>query len=214
MNAQCSSRTRQPASVVTGMRFSAPVERVWDALMFYEQIPCRPPLHLRLLLPTPVRAKGPGSTGEAETLCLYEGGHLLKRTTRVDRWRNYRFDVVEQELAIGRGICLVSGGYALRELSDGTTRIELETCYINPRRPAWLWRPIEAAVCHAFHRHILGAMRKEIESHGSVRRGRWMQPGHHNCLTAALRRRRPSAPQFLRSLWHSMCQQGRPKNRL
>jgi hypothetical protein len=95
---------------------------------------------------------------------VYERGHLLKRTTQVDRWRSYRFDVVEQRLSIGRGIRLVSGGYALREMSDGTTRVELDTCYVSTRRPAWLWRPIEAAVCHTFHRHILGAMRRAVEA--------------------------------------------------
>jgi hypothetical protein len=195
-----SSRARQTASVVTGMRFSAPVERVWDALMFYEQIPRRPPFHLRLLLPTPVRAGGPGSAVGAETLCVYEGGHLLKRTTRIDRWHDYRFDVVEQELAVGRGIRLVSGGYALRELPDGATRIELETCYVGTQRPAWLWRPIETAVCHTFHRHILGEMRRAV--------------GHRDCLKAAVRRRRSSVPHFLRSLWHSMCRQARQQDRL
>jgi hypothetical protein len=157
-------RARPPASVVTGMRFAAPVEQVWSALMFYERIPRRPPLHLRLLLPTPLRAEGPCSAVGDETRCVYEGGYVLKRATRVDRWRDYRFDVVEQELAIGRGIRLVSGGYALRELPAGATRIELETCYVSSRRPAWLWRSIEAAVCHLFHRHILGAMRRNVES--------------------------------------------------
>ncbi len=92
------------------------------------------------------------------------GDHLLKRATRIDRWRHYAFEVAEQHLAVGAGIRLLGGGYALRELPDGATRIELETRYLSPRRPAWLWRPIEAAVCHAFHRHILGAMRRNVES--------------------------------------------------
>lgn len=161
-------RARQRASVVTGMRYSAPIERVWNSLMFYEQIPCRPPLHLRLLLPTPLRSEGPRSAVGDETRCVYESGHVLKRATRVERWRNYRFDVVEQNLAIGRGIRLVGGGYLLSELPDGGTRVELETCYIRSGGPAWLWRSIEAIVCHLFHRHILGAIRRNVESYQGV----------------------------------------------
>jgi len=51
-----------------------------------------------------------------------------------------------------------------RELPDGSTRIELETRCVGSVRPRWLWRRIEAAFWHEFHRHILGAMRCEVES--------------------------------------------------
>jgi hypothetical protein len=160
----CSARERHPVSVVTRMRVAAPVERVWDGLMFFEEIPRRPSLLLRLLLPAPIRAEGPRSAVGDETRCVYVGGSLLKRATRVDRCCHYAFEVADQQLAVGAGIQLLGGGYVLRELPDGATSIELETRYLSPRRPAWLWRPIEAAVCHAFHRHILAAVRRDVES--------------------------------------------------
>jgi hypothetical protein len=159
-----SAGERRPVSVVTRMRIAAPVERIWDGLMFFEDIPRRPPLLLRLLLPAPIRAEGPRSAVGDETRCVYEGGSLLKRATRVDQRRHYAFEVAEQQLAVGAGIRLLGGGYTLRERPDGATGIELETRYLSPRRPAWLWRPIEAAVCHAFHRHILAAVRWNVES--------------------------------------------------
>ncbi len=53
-----SAHARQPTSIVTRMRFAASPERVWHGLMFYEQIEERPPLHLRLLLPRPIRTEG------------------------------------------------------------------------------------------------------------------------------------------------------------
>ena len=149
---------RGPVSVVTAMRLLAPPERVWERLMFYEEIPGRPPIHLRLLLPVPTRAEGSRSAVGEETRCVYERGHLLKRVTRIDPGREYAFEVVEQTIEVGGGIRLLGGRYVLRALPDGTTRAELETRYLSPRRPAWLWRPIEAAVCRAFHRYILGAM--------------------------------------------------------
>ncbi len=156
--------TGATTSIVTGTRFAATPATVWDALMFYEQIRRRPPLHLRLLLPAPIRVEGRRSAVGDETRCVYAQGHLIKRVTRIDPLRHYGFDVVGQELAIGRGIRLTGGSYRLLELPCGSTRIEVETRYVPPRRPRWLWRGVEAAVCHAFHRHILGAMRSEVES--------------------------------------------------
>ena len=162
-------RARHSTSVLTGMKSSASPGQVWDGLMFYEQIPRRPPLLLRLLLPGPMRAEGRRSVVGDETLCVYDRGHLLKRVTRIEPRRHYGFDVVEQDLSIGRGIRLTGGSYTLHELPDGSTRIGLETLYISHVRPRWLWGRVEAAVCHAFHRHILGAMRREVESKGPLR---------------------------------------------
>jgi hypothetical protein len=158
---------RDSTSIVTAMRLSASPGQVWDRLMFYEQIPLPPPLPLRLLLPAPMRSEGRWSAVGDETRCVYDKGHLLKRVTRIDPGRHYGFDVVEQELAIGRGIRLEGGSYTLLALPDGSTRIGLETRYVSAVRPRWLGRRVEAAVCHAFHRHILGAMRRELESRGS-----------------------------------------------
>lgn len=160
-------RAPDPKSIVTGMRFSAPPGQVWDGLMSYEEIPRRPALPLRLLLPEPVRAEGRRESIGDVTRCVYDRGHLLKRVTRIEPWRQYGFDVVEQRLSIAGGIRLTGGRYVLLELPDGSTRLELETRYVGFARPRWLWRRIEAAVCHAFHRHILNAMRREVESRDS-----------------------------------------------
>jgi hypothetical protein len=150
------------ASIVTGMSFPATPENVWHGLMYYEQIPFRPPLALRLLLPSPRRTEGRRSAVGDESRCVYDRGHLLKRVTRIDPSRHYGFDVVEQDLAIGGGIRLMGGSYTLRELPDGSTRVALETRYVGSMRPRWLGRLVEAAVGHAFHRHILEAMRREV----------------------------------------------------
>lgn len=155
---------RRPVSVVTRMRFAAKSERVWDGLIFFEQIPDRPALHLRLLLPIPVRTEGRKSNVGDEVRCVYQFGSLLKRVTRVDLGRHYGFDIVEQDLAIGGGIRLSGGSYTLRALPDGSTEVEVETRYVSRRRPHWLWSRVEAAVCHGFHRHILNAMKRDAES--------------------------------------------------
>lgn len=153
------------------MRCSAACEQVWNALIFYEQIGRRPPLPLRLLLPLPLRAEGSRSAAGDETRCVYDRGYLVKRMTRVAAPRYAGFIVVRQKIEIAHGIRLAGGSYRLRELDDGSTQIELETRYEGSLEPRWLWRRIEAAVCHAFHRHILRAIRREAdEAEGASRR--------------------------------------------
>jgi hypothetical protein len=146
------------------MRLAVPLEEVWEGLLFYEQIAERPSIHLRLLLPSPIRTEGRKAEVGDEARCLYDAGHLVKRVTRVERPWIYGFRIVEQDLDVGRGLRLSGGRYTLSESPQGGTEIALETRYESPHRPRWLWQPIESAICHAFHRHILGAMRRSFES--------------------------------------------------
>jgi hypothetical protein len=152
------------SSVVTAMTFSTSPEQTWSGMMFYEEVPSLPPFHLRLLLPAPIRVEGSKSAVGDEARCVYERGYLLKRVTRIVPRHRYVFEIVDQRMAIAGGVRLAGGGYALRELPTGSTRVELETRYVSRLRPRWLARRIEAAVCHAFHRHILRAMRRAVEA--------------------------------------------------
>jgi hypothetical protein len=152
-------------TVATAMILDADRARVWDHLMFYEQIVGRPPLHLRLVLPLPIGTTGRKSQVGDEARCEYHGGHLIKRVVDVDPGQRYAFRVVEQQLVVGGGMTLAGGDYALRELGPGRIELCITTRYTSPRRPRWLWQPIERAVCHSFHRHILRAMRGALDDH-------------------------------------------------
>jgi hypothetical protein len=154
----------EQSSIVTRMNFDASPEQVWKGLLFYEEIGRPPPTHLRLLLPVPIRTEGKVSEVGGEAMCLYEGGHLLKRVTRIERGQFYEFEVAEQSLSVGGGMRLSGGRYTLRELPDGQTEVAVETRYTSTKWPRWFWRPLERMVCHWFHRYLLGAMRREIES--------------------------------------------------
>ena len=152
-----------PTSVATSMIFDAAPADVWERLMFYEQIDQRPPLHLRLLLPMPIETAGRKSEIGDEARCLYQGGYLIKRVTQVEPRRRYVFEVAEQALEVGGGVKLSGGEYVISELGRGRAEVRIVTRYTSPRWPRWLWRPVERAVCHSFHRHILRAMRREVE---------------------------------------------------
>jgi hypothetical protein len=154
----------QSTSIVTHMQVEASPARVWSSLMFYEGIEGVPPLHLRVLLPRPIRTQGSKSAVGDQATCLYQGGHLLKRVTKIERHRWYEFAVVEQNLVVGIGVQLSGGCYALRDLPHGRTELSITTRYTSRNRPRWLLQPIEAAVCHRFHRYLLGAIRSKAES--------------------------------------------------
>jgi len=153
-----------PNVVVTRIEVEAAPQKLWERLLFYEQIDEPPPLHLRLLLPVPIETVGKKTEVGDEARCLYRGGHLVKRVTALEAPRRYAFEVVEQELEVGGGMRLSGGEYVLRELEPGRTELEVTTRYSSPKAPRWLWEPIEQAVCHSFHRHILNAMRREAEA--------------------------------------------------
>jgi len=150
-------------SVVTRGRLTVSPTQVWHNLMFYEQIEDSPPLHLRLLLPLPLRTDGAKLAVGEHAKCLYATGHLLKRVTRIEPGRLYEFAVVEQNLALPSGVLLCGGSYMLRELPGSRTELAVTTRYVSDRGPRWLWRPVEAIICHLFHRHLLSAIRKKAE---------------------------------------------------
>ena len=154
----------QAATIKTRMTITTSRDKVWDGLLFYEEIGGRPPAHLRLLLPVPIRTEGKVSEVGSETMCWYEDGHLLKRITRVEPGQLYEFEIAEQSVSVGGRMRLSGGGYSLRELPYGTTEVAVETCYSSTRWPRWFWRPLEGMVCHSFHRYLLGSIRRKIEA--------------------------------------------------
>ncbi len=98
-----SSRAREhSASVTTCQDFFAPADAVWDALMFYEEIAEDRPFLLRRFLPTPIGTEGCKSEVGGEVKCRYVDGHLVKRVTHIVRGHNYAFEIIEQNLALGR----------------------------------------------------------------------------------------------------------------
>lgn len=144
-------------AVTTRLELDLPPERVWDALRFYEEIPTRPSALLRLVLPTPRRSEGQKGQPGALIRCTYEGGYLVKRITVADRPRLLRFEVVEQHLGIDSCLSLGGGSYEVREREAGC-EVLLTTAYRGHLRPRFLWLPLERALAHAVHRHILGGI--------------------------------------------------------
>ena len=148
-------------AVATTLRFEATPEDVWRALLFYEEVPHRPPWCLRVFLPRPVRTGGDKTRVGAIVRCTYEGGYLLKQITAVEPPRLLRFDVLDQRLGVEPCVAMSHGSYEIRARGSGS-EVALTTHYRARPRPRRLWRPIEAHLAHRLHRHILEGMRAAL----------------------------------------------------
>jgi hypothetical protein len=153
----------EPSVIATRMVFAASPARVWQSLLFYEEVEQRPPLHLRLLLPVPIGVEGDKSRTGGEARCLYQDGHLVKRLTRIEETRLCEFEVAEQKLAVGGAIRLCGGRYSLREVGVDLTEVTVGTKYTSSKAPRWFWQPLERFVCHMFHRFLLRQIRRKAE---------------------------------------------------
>jgi hypothetical protein len=144
-------------AVVTRARFDVPLEGAWQRIMFFEEVPHRPSLLLRLVLPVPLSTRGEGKHVGAAVRCDYSRGHLVKRFTEIAPPALMRFEVIEQHLGIERMVTTVEGSYELRADGAGTL-VALTTRYRGHLRPRGLWRPFERLLANALHRHILVGM--------------------------------------------------------
>ncbi len=141
-------------AVGTRIRLGARSEAVWNHLLFYEEVPGRPPFPLRMLLPHPVRTEGMKTRVGAMVRCVYSGGHLVKRISHLEPPHFLQFEVVEQDLGIESSILTLCGSYTLSACGP-RTEVTIVTNYHAYLRPRYLWRPLEAFLIHQLHSHIL-----------------------------------------------------------
>lgn len=144
-------------SVTTRIHFDACPDAVWNQMMFYEEVPGRPPWPLRLFLPAPTGTEGDKGVAGAIVRCAYQGGDLYKRITAVDAPRSVRFEVVRQHLGIEDCVVALGGSYRIDSRGDGCD-VSLTTNYRACLCPRRLWRPVEKLLARQLHRHILDGM--------------------------------------------------------
>lgn len=155
------SRQALKEAVATRVHIHANPETVWNRILFYEEVPGRPPFLLRALLPAPVRTEGGKTDVGATVRCIYSTGEVVKCITAVDRPHRIEFEVVEQRLGIERCARTLGGSYRISPCGDGVD-VELVTKYrafLGPRR---LWRFLESLLVSSLHGHILSGIRNAV----------------------------------------------------
>ena len=152
--------------VSTPVRFQATAQAVWEQMLSYEEVPDRPALLLRALLPNPVRTEGDKTSVGTNVLCTYRSGELVKRILVVEPPHLLRFEVMDQHIGIEDCVTLGGGSYQIRACGE-QTEIVLTTNYRGHLRPRSLWRPLERFLGHQFHHHILDGMRAAMPCAGA-----------------------------------------------
>ena len=148
-----------PETVRTMKLIPADSSRVWDTLMFYEEVPQRPPLIMRIALPHPLFAFGSTAhVGDVKT-CVYSKGRLVKQVTQRVPGERLAFNVIEQTHIENRSIRLIDGSFDFQSVSPGETRVTLTSRYQPLLGPRWIWRPFEEYGVHTLHDHVLEGMR-------------------------------------------------------
>jgi hypothetical protein len=155
-------------TIATRVCFEASAEAVWDELMFYEEVPGRAPLLLRMFLTAPVRTEGDKRRAGAMVRCVYSGGaELMKCITRVEAPRSLYFEVIDQRLGIEDCIRTLKGSYEIRNCGEAS-EVVLTTNYEAYLRPRALWRRVEAALVSRLHQHILRGVSAAIQQTSAI----------------------------------------------
>jgi hypothetical protein len=181
-------------SVKTIVHIHADPKDVWNRIVFYEEVPGRPPLLLRFFLPCPVRTEGDKLLLDGKVRCIYRGGDLVKQITAVEPPHTLKFEVAEQRLGIEKCMQALGGSYEIRRCRDGADAI-LTTNYLAYLHPRRLWYPLEQMLTSRLHRHILGGIEATLPcapaaiwSPGAERlRGQTDASGQLSCLAAPFR---------------------------
>ena len=154
-------------AVATRVHFNASPEALWNHVMFYEEVPGRPPFLLRAVLPHPVRTEGDKTRAGATVRCVYRRGDLVKRITSVESPHFLQFEVIVQRLGIEGCVLTLGGSYQICSCGDATD-VVLITNYRAFLRPRYLWRPLEALLVSQLHRHILRGVYSAVRPGTSV----------------------------------------------
>jgi len=133
----------------------------WQRIVFYEEVPARPPALARIGLPRPLYTEGSSQGVGALKRCVYSSGYLVKRITEHEPPRRLTFEVLEQHQVEDRSVELIDGGFELEPVAGGRTRITLETRYRPLLQARIFWRPFEHRLARVLHEHVLDGIAPE-----------------------------------------------------
>ena len=153
---------RRPVErVSTEVVVDVPRERVWESLVFYEEVTHPPPWILEVGLARPLRTQGQArSVGDVKR-CIYNKGPITKRLTAVEPGRRLAFEVIEQQIGYERDVRLVGGAFELEDAGAGKTRVRLVSEYEPKLGPRVAWRWGERIAFGTLHGYVIEGVRRK-----------------------------------------------------
>ncbi len=141
-------------TVVTRVEIAAAPDRVWDSLMYYEEVTHPPPWILHVGLARPTATEGWSRRVGETKKCLYNKGWITKRVTGVEANRKLTFDVIEQHIGYERDVRLTGGAFELEPMASGGTRLVMRTHYQPLLGPRFGWTWAEHLAVGILHEYV------------------------------------------------------------
>lgn len=151
-------------SAVTSRVLQVPMDRAWQSIRYFEQLPDERPLLFRFGALQPMGTHGSlTKTGDIQ-VCKYRHGWVTKKLRTKEYGREIVFDVIEQDIGFERSVRLLSGSFRLETVGATTTRLTLRTDYEALLRPRACWAPFENYILRTLHEYILDGIEREASA--------------------------------------------------
>lgn len=163
--------------VVTAIEVDAPIERVWQHVVAFAELPPPEEAIFKLGIAYPIRAEINGRGPGAVRHCVFSTGPFVEPIDVWDEPRLLKFSVTQnpapmQEWTPYRAIhpphlegFLVSkqGQFRLTQLPDGRTQLEGTTWYHHGLKPADYWQLWSDHIIHTIHKRVLNHVKQLSE---------------------------------------------------
>ncbi|MCA8972458.1 MAG: SRPBCC family protein [Planctomycetes bacterium] len=173
--------TAEPVlSVTTSIEIDASIEKAWEHVIRFSEIPPPEEWYFRAGIAYPTRAEIRGKGVGAVRHCMFTTGTFVEPITVWDAPTHLAFDVREQPDALRElspygdlhpphldhdsgGFRSLRGEFRLESLSANRTRVAGTTWYELPFRPRRYWSFWSDFLIHAIHRRVLNHIKHEAE---------------------------------------------------
>ena len=164
--------------VTSTVEIDAPVERVWERVVSFPELPAERAWYFRWGIACPERARIVGQGVGAVRYCEFTTGEFVEPITTWDEPHRLAFDVTDQpdpmfELSPYRGIRpphlnhhlrSERGEFALESLPDGRTRLAGRTWYTINMFPQAYWTLWSDLLIHRIHQRVLAHIQQLAEN--------------------------------------------------
>jgi len=164
-------------SAVTTVQIHAPIERVWEEVIAFSEIPEPTELLFRLGIAYPINARIEGSGVGAVRYCNFSTGSFVEPITHWEENRKLAFDVIEQpepmtEISPYAGIHpphldwairSTKGQFLLTQRDDGVVELQGTTWFYTRMDPEPYWSWITEHMVQMIHQRVLLHIKDSVE---------------------------------------------------
>ncbi len=143
--------------VETTLRFDAPMDRVWSAVVDTGSLEGNDSVLSALGLPIPIRCELDGR----RRVCYFEEGEMLQQVITSKYGHEFKVKIVES-LHVRDWVEFKNAGYTFVQ-GDGYVEVTRRDKITSTLRPRWYWHWFEAQCVQLEHRYVMESMKRKAE---------------------------------------------------